>query len=155
MDDFLAKPIRMDDILRLLRKWAPLAASRIVADDKPRDPQEAATSPGFDAGRLREVSGGDTAFMAQLIESFLASSHTRIELLRQAVGKGDASAARSIAHTLAGAGLNVGAKGFAEVAASLEQACARADWPLAGQMIDALTGALGSLHERAAELAVH
>jgi PAS domain S-box-containing protein len=56
MDDYITKPLRMEELLRAIRRWAP---NSLTAD--------------FDQARLLHALGGDQAAARRLVEIFLVS----------------------------------------------------------------------------------
>lgn len=65
---------------------------------------------------LAEMTGGNAAFLASLIDSFCASAPELLAALRQALQQGDAAALRLAAHSLKSNSANFGAT-------TLQQAC--------------------------------
>lgn len=74
-----------------------------------------------DFSRIQETSGGDTEFEHELFQLFLDDSTERIATLKTALAEGDVTRVHLEAHTLKGAGVNVGTSKFHEIAADLEQ----------------------------------
>jgi HPt (histidine-containing phosphotransfer) domain-containing protein len=73
-------------------------------------------------GTFRELdaaSGGD--FAGELIDEFLREAVTQVAQLREAAGRGDASAARAAAHRLKGSALTMGARRLAALCDRAEQ----------------------------------
>jgi CheY-like chemotaxis protein len=114
MDDYLAKPIRADELAEALRRVKPL----------PRDGERSFENGGVtvDAAaleNLRELGGDD--FLAEVIDTFLADGPTLIATLRGSLGAQDADELRRAAHTLKSNGATLGAAGFSELCRALEQ----------------------------------
>lgn len=74
-----------------------------------------------DFSRIQETSCGDTEFEQELFQLFLEDSAARIDVLRSALESRDLDRLQLEAHTLKGAGVNVGTLKFHEIAADLEQ----------------------------------
>ena len=74
---------------------------------------------GFAA--LRELAGGDEAFVAELIDAYLADAPAQLAAARAAVDAGDAAALVRPAHTLKGNSANVGAARLVELCRALEE----------------------------------
>lgn len=74
-----------------------------------------------DFSRIQETSGGDIEFEHELFQLFLEDSTARMATLKTALAEGDVTRVHLEAHTLKGAGVNVGTAKFHEIAADLEQ----------------------------------
>ncbi len=120
MDDYVAKPIRTADLVAAIKRTPSHAgAARPVsaaADDAPPvvDPTVLA--------RLAESMGGDEAFVAELIEGFVADSPDLVAAARRGLEAGDAGEVRRAAHTLKSNAATFGAHGLADRSRSLEAA---------------------------------
>ena len=114
MDDYLAKPIRADELAEALRRVKPL----------PRDGEVSFENGGVtvDAAaleNLRELGGDD--FLDEVIDTFLADAPTLIATLGASLAAQDADELRRAAHTLKSNGATLGAAGFSELCRALEQ----------------------------------
>jgi HPt (histidine-containing phosphotransfer) domain-containing protein len=103
---------------------------------------------------LRDSVGGDEAFVADLVRTYLADGAVQVEAIESAVSSGDAVALVRPAHTLKSASYTVGAMRLGDLAKSLEArgrgetldgaaeetAAVRAEW---GAVEAALLGWLG------------
>ena len=74
----------------------------------------------FDWQRLRQLAGEDTDFEAELLAVFLSDAEGSLKELEKAIAHQDIQAVEEIAHTLRGAGANVGASALALTARQLE-----------------------------------
>jgi HPt (histidine-containing phosphotransfer) domain-containing protein len=72
--------------------------------------------------RLAEGTGGDTEFVSELIEQFVADSPGLIAAARAGLGSGDSDEVRRAAHTLKSNAATFGAHALAQVCRELEQA---------------------------------
>jgi two-component system, sensor histidine kinase and response regulator len=118
MDDYLAKPLRLQVLESLMARWAPrepLASGAAEPIEPPRAKRPAA-DPGravLDAHvvarleRLGAAAGED--LLGQLAALFLADAQARVGALRLALAEGDAAAVVRSAHTLTGSSGNLGA----------------------------------------------
>jgi HPt (histidine-containing phosphotransfer) domain-containing protein len=82
-----------------------------------------AGSPILDAtvlDALRESVGGDDAFVADLVETYLGDAPIQLEAIRAALGAGDAEALVRPAHTLKSASFTVGAMRVGDLGRELE-----------------------------------
>lgn len=108
MDDFLPKPVMLDALESMLRKWAATKQAPAAA----AAPAQIADPP-LDEKRLADLSrlGKKTVpnLVEQLIGNFDAEMPERIRKLREAVQAEDKDSAHSIAHSMSGLSGNIGA----------------------------------------------
>jgi PAS domain S-box-containing protein len=115
MDDYVAKPIRPDDLAEALRRAGP-----------PRGTGEARSANGGGVlemaavDTLRELLGGDE-FLAEVIDAFFADAPNLLATLRRSVEQGDVDDLRRTAHTLKSNSETFGAEGFSELCRELEE----------------------------------
>jgi CheY-like chemotaxis protein len=138
MDDYLAKPVRLEELERVLRQWAPHAGT-------PRDPDGAATtgqtpSPtaqtgGDQAAATREAGVLDLAALdrvrrlqlagrpdvaAQFGAIFVADGPAQLAAVQAALIRQDADGLRQAAHTLKGSAAAIGAHQLRDLCEQLE-----------------------------------
>jgi HPt (histidine-containing phosphotransfer) domain-containing protein len=78
-------------------------------------------------GELRESVGDDPAFLAELIDDFVADAPLQLGSLREAAISGDATRARRAAHTLKGNSRTFGAGRLASLCQDAEAAAGAGD----------------------------
>jgi CheY-like chemotaxis protein/HPt (histidine-containing phosphotransfer) domain-containing protein len=119
MDDYIAKPIRTDDLAAMLQRW--LDPDRKAAGSNARKTGEfdAVEMSPLDQLRAYDLSGGST-LVEELCRLFLTDTPVRIASLAGAVERGDAEEIHLIAHTVKGAAWLVGARQMGAVAEGLE-----------------------------------
>ncbi len=130
MDDFMAKPIRVHELMRLLERsavqqakeraseeaWLPGTEAQLVAVDDMTLDEEA-----FAAIRsVCALEGDDT--LGLLVTEFLADSRKILADLLDLLDQGDLSTMERLAHTLKGTAGTFGAKGLSRQMADIEQA---------------------------------
>ena len=109
MDDYLPKPIRLEELSRVLARCRPVGAI------EPLDQAVLRT--------LVSSLGGDEEgreAVRELVDTFLEDAPTQMASLHGAVECGDADGARRAAHTLKSNGATFGAQPFAELCRELE-----------------------------------
>jgi len=120
MDDYLAKPVRPEDVRIILERWAEKAA----INSNPHSKDSAAASadiiantekpmnnlPIVDMERLNEFTEGNPANLTELVALYLSQTREQIAELQAAVKAGDAPAVRRISHSCAGASATCGMK---------------------------------------------
>jgi signal transduction histidine kinase/DNA-binding response OmpR family regulator/HPt (histidine-containing phosphotransfer) domain-containing protein len=131
MNDYISKPVQSAAFAAALQRWAPQEkdeGERIEENAAAQDERPSAAGatlpPALDAEVVANLRGlaeaTDPSLLEQIFESFQSDGTERIAALRAAAGSGDAQALHKAAHTLKGAGANVGATRLAEIAHNLE-----------------------------------
>jgi HPt (histidine-containing phosphotransfer) domain-containing protein len=128
MDDYISKPIRVEELVRALSKCVPHKMSQArevmpqaieMQSDKMQQLPVVLDSTALD--RLRKTVGGDAAVLAELIDSFLEDAPKLLTTLRQASQKGDVAGVRLAAHSLKSNAADFGAMHFSNLCKELEQ----------------------------------
>ena len=134
MDDYISKPVRMEDLEAALERWIPDAIS------KPhQQPDPAPQTPNNENGlgseidpaglvldaevteRLRALAQAtDPSILTEIYDAFLSSAVGYSATLRQASASGNTDDLARAAHSLKGASANIGAKAVALLAHELE-----------------------------------
>jgi CheY-like chemotaxis protein/HPt (histidine-containing phosphotransfer) domain-containing protein len=123
MDDYLSKPVRFESMEATLERWleSPTghAPSRAPAAEKDDDVLDRTL-----VDQLRELGPADDGRhqFAQLVDTFVAQSATRLDDLRQAAEGGDFEAVGRAAHSQRGSSAVMGAAALASACAALEAA---------------------------------
>ncbi len=76
---------------------------------------------------LVEITGGDLAFVDELVDTYLDDGAGQIEALEAALASGDAQALVRPAHSLKSGSLNVGALALGDLCRGLEEAARTVD----------------------------
>lgn len=87
---------------------------------------------------LKEIGGGDPAFVVELITMFHEDSPPRLDSIADDLAKGDAAAVAKHAHSLKGSGANFGAERFKSLAQSIELAGKAGDLSPVPQLLEQL-----------------
>ncbi|MGH8501137.1 MAG: PAS domain S-box protein [Gammaproteobacteria bacterium] len=148
MDDYVAKPVRADDVYAALERWIPGIAA---ASEHPPggDRAPAAVDDAIDPAaldnlqKLRRPGGPD--LLAKVIELFLSDTPSRLAAARSALAHGPAQDAVRVAHALKGSSANLGARGMVQLCAELE-ALGQAEAP--GDAAGMILGRLDAEFER-------
>jgi HPt (histidine-containing phosphotransfer) domain-containing protein len=111
MDDYITKPIRVDELVGALSqaKTQPAAA-----------PPAAAALDDAVLAKLRADVGED--FIGELIDAFLEDAPELIASMKTALAQNDVEAFRRAAHSLKSNSMTFGANELAETAKGLEEA---------------------------------
>jgi CheY-like chemotaxis protein len=131
MDDYLAKPVRPEDVRTIVERWGEKAAldtshpakdsvvetARIMANtDMPMN-----DLPSVDMERLNEFTEGNPDNLTELATLYVKQTAEQIEQLQAAVKTSDAPGVRRIAHSCAGASATCGMKRIVPLLRELEQ----------------------------------
>jgi HPt (histidine-containing phosphotransfer) domain-containing protein len=126
MDDFVAKPIRVDDLAVALRKSRPLVGIAGAAA-APEPCAAAADSALSDAlldpaalERLREMAGGDAGFLSEMFSTFLVDAPGLLAQMQGSLERGDTETLRLAAHILKSNSANFGATVLSGLCRDLE-----------------------------------
>jgi CheY-like chemotaxis protein len=114
MDDYLSKPIRVSELVAALTKSAPIkpAGGETVSDSAVIDPD------AFD--ELVASTGGEAAFIGELIDTYLTDAPALFAQMRSALAAADAETFRRAAHSLKSNSASLGALTLSALAKDLE-----------------------------------
>jgi CheY-like chemotaxis protein len=122
MDDYISKPVMLEDLEGVLRRWC--------ADPNRRKPAErAAPTPrpvemSLDRKRLDHLlqlsKKQGTSMFGRLIHAFLEDAPARIATMRTALAAGDTETLFTAAHSLKGISGNIGAMALMSIAQELQ-----------------------------------
>ena len=143
MEDYLVKPVTLDQLRGALAKSRPVERAR----EERRKP-EPETLDDVVLAQLREDLGG-SAPVNQIIALFLQKAPTILAELRDAVTRGDLDAIRRSAHTIKGTGATLGARALSERCKQLEEQAQGGEVPDAAAYLSRIEEAY-----RAAEVAL-
>jgi CheY-like chemotaxis protein len=129
MNDYVAKPIRAEELAAALKRVKPLANG---------DGGSAAVGyVSLDDGALGDLRdlGGDE-FLSEVIEAFLADAPALLATLRRSLDSQNSEELRRAAHTLKSNGATLGAAEFAEMCRTLEQRAKAGELDGASELVD-------------------
>jgi len=158
MDGYVSKPIRGEELLAALEKYAvhapfspPDDRTSVQVASIPSAHSTAGTDchsapSAFDSTvALRQV-GGDRALLAELAAAFRGESRTLMTQLREAITAGDAAKLRRAAHTLKGAAGVFGAEAAFATAMQVESLAAAGDLSQVRELFADLEAQIGQLN---------
>ncbi len=129
MNDYVAKPIRAEELVAALKRAKPLAAAGNGSDRV-----EYISLDDGALSNLRELGGDD--FLGEVIDAFLADAPELIATLRRSLDSGTTEELRRAAHTLKSNGATLGAEEFAELCRTLEQRAKAGELEGGSQLVD-------------------
>ena len=127
MDDFVPKPVALDELAKVMDRWLPLRSAGADAA-APRDDARAAVP--VDHASLAQISGGDTAVEREILVDFRTANDADAQELRQALSDESPERVTRAAHRMKGACRMIGAMALAEVCERLETAGRQKHWEL-------------------------
>lgn len=127
MDDYLSKPFSMDDLRKVLARWMPVGEAPPEQIDKPRrvdraaspEPKNPISMDALEAiGALDPTHGKELA--SRVIGVYRDNSVELIDVIFDAMSRGDREKIRTTAHALKSSSGNVGADRLVEMCRSIE-----------------------------------
>jgi CheY-like chemotaxis protein/HPt (histidine-containing phosphotransfer) domain-containing protein len=144
MDDYLAKPVRLEDVRAIIERWAAVAAMTESPGAPAVTPSAALeTRPAggtaqeigpVDMERLNEFTDGNPESLKELATLYLNQTAEQLEQLDSAVAAGVASEVRRLAHSCAGASATCGMRRLAPILRELENKGLTGDLSNAAQL---------------------
>ncbi len=127
MDDYLSKPLRLNELAAMLKKWLPeqtvAQPSAVLADLEISVPvQNVAESALWDKNILLHLIGDNPAMCQRLLRKFLPNSAQQVASIVAAVAAGDLTQVVDLNHKLKSAARSVGAMQLGETSEALERA---------------------------------
>jgi CheY-like chemotaxis protein len=113
MDDYLAKPVDLSELLKKLNAWLPLP--------------QAASAP-LDRAALALYSGGDEAAERGILADFRNVNDQDAASLRQAVTEKNLQLIKNLTHRIKGACRMVGAVALASLCERIDHASRKSEW---------------------------
>jgi PAS domain S-box-containing protein len=117
MDEYVSKPVRAAELLRIIQKFAPQSGAAAVQVA----PVATAEPAVFDRPTALERVNGEDELLDEVIELFLVDAPNRLAELRTSLEQGDPKRLQMAAHSLKGAAGYVGADRTAAQALKLEE----------------------------------
>jgi PAS domain S-box-containing protein len=145
MDDYLAKPVRPEDLAAKLKQWlgAPAPASPESAA-----PQVSQLGVQLDAflGELKDA-GTSREEIDAILQTVVDSTPSVVLRLVQSIQRRDEQSACFAAHNLKGSFATIGLSDLAGAVALVEESCKQRLWPEAVEQMIPVTGRFGELKE--------
>lgn len=141
MDDHIAKPVRLEELDDVLRRWISVQSPGAFAPSVDQTPgvhsvhevgptdseaagERTAAGVGIDHERLsmlrRLMPGGEQGPLGTLVGSFIGDSRSTVDEMTRLANSGDTDGVSKAAHRLKGAASSIGAVGVAALSAELE-----------------------------------
>ena len=128
MDDYLAKPIQLDQLRRVLRGAAEEMGIEETVDEQVLDPERLAVLAGI----------GQAGFLDKLVDIFLTSAASELDTISTALEAGDLDVVGASAHSFKGSALNLGVPRITQACRRLEELAIEGDLKQARQIYEDL-----------------
>lgn len=115
MDDYLAKPINIEQLRTVLARWVKIENFLPLVLPS--------TEAVLDAHATRQLKSLLGARAVPIIDSLLEDLPHRLEILRDAIERGDVQAVRNETHTMCGSSSNLGATAYVALCTQLNSLC--------------------------------
>lgn len=150
MDDYIAKPVRIEDLECVLRRVLAAPSPAVTAEADTPGMHGRDSNGAIDRARLARLlplnrPGRENA-VADLIGQFLADAPLRLMALREAAAQHDRTATNETAHALRGAADHFGALEVVALCEQLERLARTGSLGGAIELIEALEEAFASAH---------
>ena len=129
MDDYLSKPIDVDELIATVERYGVGDASAPVLGKEKVSEAKAAT---FDESAALSYTGGDRRLLKEVVQLFRADYPSSLRKIKRALQGRDPEALRMAAHRLKGSIATVGAQAARQVAQQLEDTARSHDFERAG-----------------------
>ena len=138
MDDYLSKPIKPEDIRKVLEIWGPKVAhvASAASANQPgtQAPAGSRQAAPVDMERLLDFANGDPANLRELVELYLQQTAKQLLELNSALAAGNADVVKRLAHSCSGASSTCGMVGMVPPLRELERQGNEGLQPNAGQL---------------------
>ncbi len=119
MNDYIAKPVRIDVLENIIEKWKQSGEGRKqIGKDRNND------NLVIDRRRLEEIrelsEDDDHDLFGEMIQTFIKDSHRKMNELKESIKSGDSKKLREIGHFLKGSCSNLGIITMANICSDIE-----------------------------------
>jgi len=125
MDDYIAKPIMLEEIEGMVRKWSTEKRKEMQSPDKRNTAVKSGSGSLLDQTAIQRLmdigKSTDPGFLQQVLEMFMRQAPADIEVIRNSLDSGDFSAMWKAAHKLKGTSLNIGAMRLSDICRDIEK----------------------------------
>jgi HPt (histidine-containing phosphotransfer) domain-containing protein len=142
MDDYVSKPLRSDDLRRIVATWSAKAKQRKALPAKDRGKIDEALIDLEAIRHIRELGGtADDAFLQKVVEMYRKQAPALVASIRSYHDHSEADKAKHAAHKLKSSSLNLGAVRMGKLAERIEIRCGEAGKEELGKLVADLEAA--------------
>jgi two-component system sensor histidine kinase/response regulator len=142
MDSYVAKPIRMQELLAVLDEIGDRKGSNVAAESPSKRP----ATDVLDLTAALERLDGDRALFEELAQVFKTECPKILSGMRRAVSDRDATTLEHQAHALKGSSANLGASAVSQTAFEIEKVARSTDMERASELLKLLQGEVDRLY---------
>jgi len=148
MDDYISKPIEPQELFDAIKKWTSSCDhKKVIAGQEKSENDDTLKGIPLNLEIALSRFDGDKEFFMEMLQKFLNYAPERLQILDEAVKKGDAKVLEKEAHSIKGAAGNLGAKPIADLTLKLELIGRTGDLADAKELILNLRAELKHLEE--------
>jgi CheY-like chemotaxis protein/HPt (histidine-containing phosphotransfer) domain-containing protein len=127
MDDYIAKPVRLDDLRAVIQRWVPIADGDAPTAAAPEASQAIVPEQENEWLDLEVIAriadpaqGGDPEFLREVCQAYREEAPKLLASIKSAASTNEPQLLSRSAHTLKGSSANIGATGVRHVSEELE-----------------------------------
>ncbi len=153
MDDYIAKPVKAEELLRMVDTWMSAAATPDKSVGSLGAPPESSSDSvsvperPLDLQKALESLGDDRELFDEALATFLENIPQALDAIQSAISEADSARLQMAAHSLKGAASNIYAEPTRSVAQQLEQLGQEGQFQAAVTMLEELQASLDRLRE--------
>jgi CheY-like chemotaxis protein len=130
MDDYLAKPVRLEDIRSIIERWGVVAGNNFanhatngsgIEKSLQENPKSQGPADSVDMERLMDFTDGNMESFRELVTLYLDQTTQQLEQLEAAVHAQATQQVRQVAHSCAGASATCGMRKLVPLLRELER----------------------------------
>jgi CheY-like chemotaxis protein len=129
MDDYLAKPVRPEDVRKMVERWGAVINTSAAEANHPAAPTAPQTvtaqatdhEPPVDLARLLDLTDGTSESLRELVTLYLTQTAAQMEQLVAAAQADNAREVQRVAHSCAGASATCGVSRLVPILRELER----------------------------------
>jgi two-component system, sensor histidine kinase and response regulator len=140
MDDYIAKPVKREDLDSVLERWIPRQEPPAQGDGDPGSPAVELSVLESRRGPQKE---GEPDKLARIVGLFIEDVPIQLAAIRRAAERGESQEVEEKAHMLKGGSGYMGAARMAQMCARLEQLGASGDLAPVPELLDAIEREFG------------
>lgn len=133
IDEFLSKPIRLNNLQAALKKWMPNSPRKIISPLIPDESEiKNSTEKPVNVSVLEDLIGNDPAIIADFLSDFRGRAIQLADEIQESYVNDQLKQVGAIAHKLKSSAFSIGAIRLGEISAEIEKICKSGDMaPLA------------------------
>ena len=148
MNDYLPKPVTIEALEDMIRKWGKDVDDVDQERDEPREESKRVAAE-LELDSLRRLTAGRPDRYSMLIQTFVDNAQQQVAAIKKALGRKDMGQVLAQAHSLRGAAGTFGAVGISALAGTLEELARDGEVEHAQKLVEDVESALSGFGEAA------